>query len=151
MKTLNLNLLLLVAVLFAFSSCNKDNEDQPRPSSSDNIVGTWDVMTADATAYIDGVAYHDIEVVTDGTLKFDENGTGEADFTMTFLDDTDELVGAFNWERDGFELVISVNGEEAIRYVNVTNQIDYQELQVTYEDPDSNDEVEFTFKLNRLK
>lgn len=150
MKTLNLNLLLLVAVLFAFSSCNKDSEDQPRPSNADNIVGTWNVMTAEATAYVDGVAYPDIEVQTNGTMQFKEDGTGEADFTMTFLDDTDEVVGPFDWERDGFEIIVSTNGEESIRYANVTNEANYQELQVTYEDPDSNDEVEFTFKLERL-
>ena len=148
MKSLTLNVLMLIAVLFAFSSCDKDEENQPRPVNADNIVGLWDVMSADATAYVDGTAYPDIAVATDGTLEFEDNGDGAADFTMTFNGDTDELKGDFQWERDGFEIVVSMGGE-SLRYARITNEANYQELQVTYEDPDSNDEVEFLFKLQR--
>ena len=149
MKTLFLNLFFIGAIALAFSSCKKEDNTPEEPQ--DNIVGTWDMLGADATAYIDGYAFDGIEVETDGTMEFDGNGTGTADFTMTFMGDTDELKGPFSWQRDGFEIVVSTNSEEQLRYAIITDEKDYQELQVTYEDESSNDEVEFLFKMQRIK
>lgn len=146
MKTHNLILVALLSITFVLQSCQKDED--PELTESDVIIGTWNVVRADATAYVDGFRVDGIEVHTTGTLKFDDNGTGYADFSLTFLDDTDTAEGPFVWRRDGFELVIHQE-EEELRYAVLKDETNLQHLQVTYEEELSNDEVEFTFVLER--
>ena len=150
MKTFTLNLLLFCVVLFTFASCNKDKNTDPSPINADNIIGTWDMVRADAVAYVDGYRIDGINVETEGTLLFEPGGKGVSDFTMSFEDSQSELVGDFTWERDGFELLIGFDGEEALRYANIKNEVNEQELQVTYEDEEG-DEIEFTFIMARLR
>ena len=137
---------LSVAIAFILPSCSKDSDQGP--DAVDNLVGTWDVVRADAIAYVDGIKLDGITVETDGTLKFEADGSGRADFTMSFLDTSERARGNFTWERSGFEVLISMEGE-TLRYATIVNEPNYQELQVTYEDEDSNDEVEFNFIMEK--
>ena len=145
MKTLKITILLLVAAisLSTMTSCSKDNAD-----NQDSIVGVWDVVEAEADAFVDGIAVRGIDVETTGTLSFSEDGTGTAAFSMTFAGETEAANGPFTWTRDGFELLITVGGETE-RYAFVADDSNTKQLQITYNNDDSNDEVEITFTMVR--
>ena len=59
------------------------------PLIIDNIVGDWDMVRADAVAYVDGYRYDGIKVETEGAMSFSSEGTGRADFTITINGDGD--------------------------------------------------------------
>ena len=146
MKNLIQFLLFTVAISLILPSCSKDSDGDQ--DVSDRLVGTWNVLRAEATAYVDGYAIDGITVNTDGTLKFNSDGSGKADFSMSFLDTNEAVEGNFNWERSGFEIVLTMDGEE-LRYAVITDEPNYQELQVTYKDEEDGDEVEFLFIMER--
>jgi hypothetical protein len=137
---------LSVAITLILPSCSKDSNQDPK--IVDNLIGEWKVVRADATAYIDGIKLEGITVETNGTLKFDSDGSGRADFSMSFLETNKRARGNFTWERSGFEVLISMDGE-TLRYASIVNDPDYQELQVTYEEKYSSKEVEFNFIMER--
>ena len=110
MKALNFKFLILgLATLTAFTSCNK-GEDAIPESNSDSVIGEWLVSDGEAVAYVSGIKL-EFEIGTSGSLAFDTNGKGMANFNMTFDGETSAVDGPFSWERDGFELIISSDGE----------------------------------------
>ncbi len=147
MKTFSIKFLFLALVAFMSltTSCKKDNDDV-KPVSSDSVVGLWDVVDGEADVYVNGTKF-EVQIATSGTLSFDGDGKGMADFTMTFMDDTDEISGPFSWERDGFELIVTSGGEQR-RWALVDDEENNKTVQFT-EPTGDGDEVEFTLILER--
>ena len=148
MKTLNLKFLILglAAILTMTTSCSKD-EDITVQENADSVVGEWRVADGEATAYISGYAI-DVEIATSGTISFDGNGRGMANFTMGFDGEDEEVAGPFNWERDGFELVVKSDGETR-RWALIDDETNRKSIQFTEAVEDG--EVEFTLQLNRVQ
>ena len=143
--------LLLVACLgisLLMTACKKD--DDVILENDDVIVGLWDVHSVYADAYVSGFKIENIAVKSEGTLEFKPDFTGVADFTLEFMGDLEEARGKFSWKRQGFELIVSM-GDDEIRYAVIDDQPDLQNLQYTDKEEDSDDEVELTFQLLRLK
>ena len=148
MKTLHSIFFLSMMSLLVFTSCKKDEELKDQ-LPQDNIVGEWVVSGGEATAYIDGTAYRGIKIETEGDVHYDNDNTGQANFSMSVAGEVYEIVGSFEWEKDGFEIVWSKNGKEDIRWSRIDNESNMQKLSMTHESEDSNDEVELTITMLR--
>ncbi len=140
--------LLFLAVAILSTSCKKD--DDQLLENDDVLVGLWDLTSVTADAYVDVYKIEDIDVTSSGTLNFEPDFTGSADFTMDFAGELQVAKGAFQWQRDGFELVLKMDGDE-IRYAIIDSDENSQSLQFTDKEEDTNDEVELTFHLTRRK
>ena len=148
MKTLNIKFLVfaLVASMACMASCKKDSDTVN--VETDSLVGLWGVDEGGALVYVEGNLLADVEITTGGTLKFNADGTGEADFSITFMGETDEAKGPFTWERDGFELIIDKGGEGE-RWVMIDDEKSLKTIQYTHYGEEEEMEVEFTLTLNK--
>ena len=149
MKTLNLKSLvfLCVALLTFLSSCKKDADTDL--TDVPNIVGIWKVNSGDAIVYQNGVLLADIKMTTFGTLTFEEDGIGYADFGIEIAGESEIAKGSFNWVEDGFELLITKSGSETERWARVDDEKNLQTVQYTIEDDDPDMETELTLRLVR--
>ena len=147
MKTLKF-LSFALCLLVAFTSCKKDEDVRPQ-DVQDNIVGDWTVSEGQAVVYASGYKVLDTEVATSGTIDFDNNNTGQADFSMNILGDVESTKGPFTWELDGFEIVMDKGTADEIRWAIITDTDNLQELQYTEVDEEEDMEVEFTLTLVR--
>lgn len=148
MKTLKFFSLAL-CLLVAFSSCKKDNDVRPREDVQDNIVGEWTVSEGHTVVYASGYKVLDTDVETSGTLNFDNDNTGHADFSMNVLGEVERAKGPFTWEIDGFEVIMDKGTEDENRWAIITDRDDIQELQYTEVDEEEDMEIEFTLTLIR--
>ena len=152
MKTLRIKFLALtvLASMTLWTSCSKEESATPQEELSDNIVGEWIVADGEATVYDSGVKLADVEVGTAGTMTFDNNGRGVADFTLEVLNTKETAKGGFTWEKDGFELIIDKDTEHEERWARIDNDKNRQVLQYTNIDEDDPEiEVEFSLTLMR--
>ncbi|MEO1258472.1 MAG: hypothetical protein AAFZ15_06730 [Bacteroidota bacterium] len=149
MKILNLKFLVIafIASLTLMTSCKKDKDNEPEVST-DNIVGIWSVDQGTALVYAAGELLADLNITTGGTLEFNEDGTGNADFSITLMGDTETATGPFTWERDGFELIVD-NGGAVERWALVDDEKNLKTIQYSHEDEEDDMEVEFTLTLNK--
>ena len=150
MKTLKFIPILLtfLATVSMFTSCKKDPTPTPE-AAQDNIVGSWAVSEGLATVYSDGYQIYQGEMTTSGSMRFDNDNTGNADFIMNVLEENQEIKGAFTWEIDGFEILMDKGSEDESRWAIITDEDNVQELQFTYEDQENDMEVEFLLTLTR--
>ena len=152
MKTLNLKFLVfaLIASLTFMTSCKKEKDNEV-VSNVDSFVGLWGVDDGTAMVYVDGELLADMVITTGGTLEFNDDGTGIADFSITLAGETETAIGPFTWERDGFELIVNQGGDsdEVERWALVDDEKSMKTIQYTLEDEEEGMEVEFTLTLNK--
>jgi len=146
MKTLNVKFLLfgLVSFLFFATSCEKDQVFEPE-KKVDSIVGTWEVSKGSAVVYLDGMKT-ELDLAPTGSMNFKENGDATVDFSFSIEEETERLAGDFTWEREGFEILITSDGETE-RWALVDDEDDFKTIQFTV--PVENGEVEFNLGLTR--
>ena len=152
MKTLRINFfaLAVLATMTLWTSCSKEENATPREEISDNIVGDWLVADGDATVYDAGVKLATVEVGTEGTMTFNNDGRGVADFTLEVLDNKESAKGGFTWEKKGFEIIIDKGTEHEERWARIDDEQNRQVIQYTNIDEDDPDlEVEFSLTLVR--
>ena len=140
--------LFFLGSLFSFillASCEKE---QNAPQGGDSIIGEWQMQDGTADAFEDGVKIFSGEIQTSGSMTFSENGAGTVDFSMTFVQETSEVVGSFNWERDGFELIID-DGSETQRWQLIDDEPNRKTVQLTQIDEDSGLEIALNLYMIR--
>ena len=137
--------LLSVLVL---TSCQKDQEEVPTPDTADTMVGEWVIQNGEAVVFSEGVKIFTGHIQTSGNMVFRDNGTGSADISMSFEGETDRATGPFNWERDGFELIIEEDGEMN-RWQLVDDEPNLKTIQMTEKDPEEEMEIELTLTMLR--
>ncbi|MEN0047604.1 MAG: hypothetical protein AAF806_11145 [Bacteroidota bacterium] len=146
MKTLNVKFLLfgLVSFLFFATSCEKDQVLGPK-QEVDSIIGNWEVSEGNAMVYLDG-AKTELDLSPEGNMNFKSNGDATVDFTFNIEEESERLAGDFTWERDGFEILISSDGETE-RWALIDDEDNFKTIQFTV--PVENGEVEFNLGLTR--
>ncbi|MEL6719240.1 MAG: hypothetical protein AAFO82_13725 [Bacteroidota bacterium] len=148
MKTLNVKFLLfgLVSFLFFATSCEKDQVFEPE-KDADTLIGIWEVSEGTAIVYLDGMTT-ELDLAPSGRMDFQASGEATMDFSFSIEEETERLVGDFTWERDGFELLITSDGETE-RWVMVDDEDNFKTIQFTV--PFENGEVEFNLELTRKR
>ena len=138
MKTLKFAAFYLCffAVTTLFTSCQKD-DDGNTPESQQTLVGQWNVDEGTAVAFVDGNQAFEGNITTEGTMTFNNNKTGSANFSMTFLNDTESVNGTFTWEKDGFEILFDKDTEDESRWAIIDDEKNRQRLQFTDVDEES--------------
>ncbi len=152
MKTLRFRLFAIAVLAFMtlWTSCSKDENPTPENEISDNIVGSWEVADGLATVYDSGVKLADVKVTTEGTMTFNNDGKGIADFSLEVLDTKEVAKGGFTWEKDGFEIIVDKNTDNEERWSRIDDEKNRQILQYSkIDDEDPEVEVEFSLTLIR--
>jgi len=146
MKTLNVIFLLfgLISFLMFATSCEKDRVFEPK-KEVDTMIGSWDVSDGTAVVYLDGMKT-ELDLAPTGKMNFKANGEVTIDFTFNIEEETERIAGDATWERDGFELLITSDGELE-RWALVDDEDNFKTIQFTI--PVENGEVEFNLGLKR--
>ena len=111
----------------------------------DDLVGTWLVLKAEASAITENVEV-DWSFETEGTMTFGIDGTGANDYKMTYRGQSDVKQGAFKWRRLPDALLLRENQSE-IKFEVVTARPNYQELMVKF--VESNGTLSIVYALER--
>lgn len=151
MKTFRLFSTLLCLALSAslFTSCQKDKATPKDDVPQDNIVGQWDVIDGTATVYSAGSIVYQGDIETAGDIRFSNDNTGRADFSMDVIGEVEQIKGDFTWIIDGFEIVMDKGTEDESRWAIIDDKDNEQALQFTYFDEENELEVEFLLQLVR--
>ncbi len=115
---------LLLAMLFN-SSCKKDSLDAV-------LFGTWNVTKVQGQQYVNGNPFL---LLTDnnptGYVRFDDNGTGEQNYTYVLFGTSYPNVSDFSWEADDNEIRIDRFNQPDLVWLRITNETDKQEATYT--------------------
>lgn len=107
-------LLALSIVAMTFNSCNK-NLDKV-------LFGTWVVTKVEGTLNVGGVSVFTAEDNAPvGTVRFDNDGTGEQNYSFTFATVNYTQTGEFSWEANEDEIIINRVSEPDLIWTRITD------------------------------
>ncbi len=149
MKTLAIQLIIFCSLFATFSSCSQDKEQPITPIAIENIIGNWDLVSADISYMVDGQKVTDLVTTPNGTMNFREDGQGYADLQLELEEKSYEFVGSFSWQKDNQSMLISFQGQGASRYFNPVNEANLQALLFDTIDPETGRLVEFYLMFQR--
>ena len=110
---------ILAFTVLIFNSCGK-NLDKV-------LFGTWTVTKVEGTLNVNGSAFSNTEDISPvGTVEFNNNGSGEQNYSFTFNDTVYSQTGTFSWEANTDEIIINRSGEPDLIWTRVTDSEDLQ-------------------------
>jgi uncharacterized membrane protein len=91
------------------------------------LFGTWTVTKVEGTLNVSGSAFSNAEDISPvGTVEFNNNGTGEQNYSFTFNGTVYQQTGTFSWEANTDEIIINRSGEPDLIWTRVTDSEDLQ-------------------------
>lgn len=146
MKTLRIQslLLALLAIMSLTTSCKKDKD--AIPVLKDSLIGVWQVSTGKAAVNVSGTKF-EVDLITTGTIAFQDNGQGEVDFSISFMEETSEVISTLLWSRDGAKIHLMLDGEHTHWDLTV-DQVNQKTIRFTDVDEEG-DEIDFSLNLTR--
>lgn len=97
-RTVLISILVLTALVF--NSCKKNLDAV--------LFGTWTVTKVEGTRNLNGVSIFSAEDNNPvGTVRFDNDGTGEQNYSFTFANINYPQTGEFSWEANEDEIIIN--------------------------------------------
>lgn len=113
---------LLLPIFFCFLSCKDEGQLDA------TLFGTWNVTKVQGQQYVNGTPGF---LLTDnsptGYVRFDDDGTGEQNYSFTIFGTTYPNVSEFYWEADAAEIRIDRFSQPDLVWRRITNEANKQE------------------------
>lgn len=107
-------IVILITTSLVFNSCKK-NLDQV-------LFGTWTVSKVEGTYNVNGVSLSSAEDNNPvGIVRFDNDGTGEQNYSFTFSNVNQSQTGEFSWEANEDEIIINRVSEADMIWTRIVN------------------------------
>lgn len=116
------NCILFIAAFFCLASCKDEGQLDA------TLFGTWNVTKVQGQQYVNGTPGF---LLTDnspsGYVRFDDDGTGEQNYSFTIFGTTYPNVSEFYWEADDAEIRIDRFNQSDLVWRRITNEANKQE------------------------
>ena len=138
-------LTLLISVsLVALSTGCEDDEIITDNLDTSLLIGTWNLQKVEYKVLIATQ-----EGDANGTITFNEDGTGKNDYTYTVQGSTQVKEDEFNWEADGASIIFDKGTQFENTWTWRVNTEETQEARFVDKDPSSGVEFEVTVTLSK--
>lgn len=135
---------LLPLLTLVFSSCKKNPEDLDA-----TLFGTWNVTRVEGQQYVNGSP--GLNLADDnpsGTIRFDDNGKGNQNYSFTIFGVTRSFNDDFRWEADSLEIRVDRFNQPDMIWKRKVNQPNLQKATYNIE-VDASQNWDYTLTLEK--
>lgn len=95
-----IGLLMVFATIVSLQSCVKENLDK-------QLFGTWNVTKVEGALFVNGTQFFTaVDNNPTGTVKFNNDGSGEQNYSYTLAATVYPQTGSFTWEANDDQIII---------------------------------------------